>query len=335
MKPFRMTCLALCLLLSSTSLLAKDHRETLDGIAAVVNDSAVTESEVNLAESTARSQLEGSNTPVPPRDELRRKVLQQVIDRKLQLQAAEQAGIKISETQVDQTIDTIAKQNGVTADVLYEKVASQHLSRSEYRKEIRDELALQQIQQQQVASKVMMKPDEVKNFMRSKAWQKAATSGEPTNIPEYHVEDLVVLLPETASADDVAKAKTAATALLTKAKQGTSFTSLALPDDKTLENNDLGWHTLNDLPSAFTNAIATAKKGSVMDPIQTGNGFHILRLVETRQQKNAAPSAGGPAPTEQEAQEMVYQRKFAEVLKKWVAKLHSQAVINLHPDSIA
>jgi len=331
-KPFRFTLIACCVLLCSQTVFAKNHPQSLDGIAATVNDSAIIQSEVNEAAKALKAQFNGSNTPLPPADILQKKVLEQVIDRKLQLQAAEQAGIEISDTQIDQTIANIAKENGVTTDVLYEKVASQDLTRTAYRKEIREELTLQQIQQQQVGSKINMRPEEVKNFMHSKEWQTAIAN--TTTIQEYHVEDLVVLVPDSASTADIAVAKNRAHDLLAKAKEGASYNSLINPAEKTLENNDLGWRKLNELPSAFANQIATAKKGSMIGPIQAGNGFHIIRLVETRQDKNAAANAM-PTPGEKEAQQMVYQRKFADALKKWVAKLRSQAVINTHPDSIA
>lgn len=218
-KLFRFILMTFFALLFAQTVVAKNQPQSLDGIVAVVNDSAVTQSEINEATKAITAQFNGSNTPLPSADVLQKKVLEQVIDRKLQLQAAEQAGIKISETQIDQTIANIAKENGVTTDVLYEKVASQDLTRAEYRKEIREELTLQQIQQQQVGSKINMTPEEVKNFMHSAEWR-------------------------------------AATANLS-------------------------------------------------------------------------------APSEKDAQQMVYQRKFAATLKKWIAQLRSQAVINMHPNSPA
>lgn len=331
MMSFRFTLIACLSLLLSPTVFAKNNPQMLDGIAAIVNDSAITQSEVNRAENTIKAEMMSTNTPIPPANVLQKKVLDQVIDRKLQLQAAEQAGIKISDKQVDDTINTIAKQNGVTADVLYTKVAMQNLSRAEYRKEIREELTLQQVQQQQVGSKVIMNPDEVKSFMRSKAWQTALNTEAP--IKEYHVEDLVVLLPDAATPENIANAKIQADMLLTQAKQGVNYNNLIKPNDKTMETNDLGWRKLNDIPSAFAEQIAAAKKGSVVGPIQTGNGFHLVRLVDVRDEKSVAKNAM-PAPTEKEAEQMLYQRKFAEVLKKWIARLHSQAVINMHPESM-
>lgn len=333
-KPFRFTLIALCTFMLCPTVFAKNSEQSLDRIAAIVNDTAVTQSEVDSAATAIKAQLRGSNLPLPAEKILQKQTLEQVIDRKLQLQAAEQAGIKITDKQVDETINNIAKENGVTADVLYSKVETQNLSRSDYRKEIREELTLQQVQQQQVGSRVKMTPEEVKNFMHSKEWQRATASTATPAAKEYHVEDLVILLPDSANAEAITNAKNQAQALFVQAKQGASYSSLIKPNDKTVENNDLGWRKLDDIPSAFMNQIANAQKGNVMEPIQTGNGFHILRLVDARQEKNPA-TVTTPAPTEKEAQEMVYQRKFAEALKKWVAKLHSQAVINLHPDSMA
>ncbi len=332
-KTCRFTMIAtLCTLLLSPVAFAKSNRQSLDGIAAIVNDTAVTQSEVDTAANSIKAQMRASNTAIPAADVLQKKVLEQVIDRKLQLQAASQAGIKVSDMQVDQTINNIAKENNVSADVLYNQVATQGLSRTEYRNEIRDELTLQQIQQQQVASKVMMNPEDVKEFMHSREWA-AATTSAPAAAKEYHVEDLVVLMPENADAKTIAAAKAQAKTLFNTAKQNANHDVTVNPTDAAVEKNDLGWRKMEELPSAFANQVAAAKKGALMEPVQTGNGFHIIHLLDIRQEKVVAENTA-PAPTEKDAQQMVYQRKFAEALKKWVAKLRSQAVINTHPDQL-
>lgn len=330
-KSLQFIIITLSTFLLSTALFAKKSEQSLDRIAAVVNDSAITQSEIDSATNTIKAQMQSANTPIPKASVLEKKVIDQVIDRKLELQAAEQAGVKISDAEVDQTINNIAKENGLTTDVLYEKVATQHLTREDYRKEIREELTIQHIQQQLVGSKVIMKPEEVKQFMRSKEWQTASTT---PRVMEYHMEDLLVLIPDAATPDDVTKAKAAAEALFIRAKQGKHYDTLINPAEKSVENNDLGWRKINEIPSAFVSSITHAKKGSVIAPIQTANGFHIIRLIDTRQEKSASTSAT-PIPTEKEAEQLVYQRKFGEVLKKWLAKLRSQAVIQLHPDSLA
>ena len=331
--PFRCTLIALCTLFFSQIASAKSNQQSIDGIIAIVNDIAITQSEINTALNAIKAQLSSTNAPLPSTAELKKKVLNQVIDRKLELQAAEQAGIKVTDQQLDDAIDHIAKENHVSTAQLYQKVTAENLTRTEYRKEIHDDLMLQQIQQQQVGSKIIMAPEDVKNFMRSQEWQAAAGLTTP-GVKEYHLQDVIVLLTDGASEQHIAEAKIKADALVAKAKQGTDFKNLAAANDKTVENSDLGWRQLNEIPSAFAGKIAQIKKGSILGPIQTGNGFHIIRLTDSRIQKSAAPASAQPALTEKDAQQMVYQRKFADALKKWIAKLRSQAVINLHPDAV-
>jgi peptidyl-prolyl cis-trans isomerase SurA len=328
-KQIQYGLMILCVIFLCDPTMAKSKAQSLDGIVAVVNDVIITQSELDQASAAIKSQMMSANVPVPAIDALHKQVLEQMINRKLQLQAAEQAGIHVNDGQVDKAISSIASNNRVSTNELYEKVTSQGMSKENYRKEIREEIALQQIEQQEIGSKISMTPEEVKTFMHSKAWQAAM----PTASKEYYLEDIIVLLPETANATDIATAKQQANALLAKAKQGTSFKDIgtAEANNKSVEETDLGWRKLSEIPSAFANPIVYMKKGDVLAPIQTANGFHIIRLADVREEK--ASENNSAAPTEQEAKQMVYQKKMEAAVKKWVARLRTQAVINMHPDA--
>jgi peptidyl-prolyl cis-trans isomerase SurA len=321
----------LCIFIScGEASAANSNQQPLDRIVAIVNDAVVTQTELQKAKLAMRVQMQGANLPVPSDDQLTKQVLDQVINRKLQLQAADQAGVKVKEDQVDKAINSIASGNGVSVTELYEKVTAQGLSKSEYRKEIRDEITLQQIEQQQVGSKIVMSPEDVKQFLHARAWQTHAGPAPK----EYRIEDLVVLLPENASADALVKAKKTAYALASKARQGTSHQELAKAEaqNQSVEENDLGWRTLAEIPTAFVGAVGVAKKGAVLEPIQAANGFHIIRLTNTRTLSNKH-NPSDAMPTAKQAQQMVYQRKMEVAIKKWVAKLRTQAFINTHPEN--
>jgi peptidyl-prolyl cis-trans isomerase SurA len=313
------------------TVFAKSHGQSLDSIIAIVNDTVITQSDLDKTIAGIKNQLMASNAPVPAPDVLRKQVLEQIINRKLQLQAAEQAGVRIKDEQMDKAISNIAAGNKMSVADLYQRVVAQGMSKEDYRKEIREEMTLQQIAQQEAGAKISITPEEVKSFLRAKSWQK------DSNVPavkEYHVEDLIVLLPETASADQIAAAKKQADDLVTKAHQGMSYSAIASAEatNKTVEESDLGWRKLSEIPSAFAAKIDTMKKGSVIGPIQTANGFHIIHLVDQRQATSTAANNVG-TPTESEAQQMLYQQKMDAAVKKWVARLRNQAVINMHPDA--
>ncbi len=316
------------MLLWSQTVSAKSNAQSLDRIVAIVNDAVITQSESDKAILGLKNQMLAANVPIPAADVLRKQVLDQMVSRKLQLQAADQAGIRVKDDQLDKTIGNIAAGNKMSVAELYQRITAQGLAKEDYRKEIREELILQQIEQQAAGAKISVTPEEVKSFLRGKSWQK---NTDAPAIKEYRIEDLIVLLPDAVTPDVVTAAKKQADELLTKIRQGTSYSAIATAyaNDKSIEQSDLGWRKLAEIPSAFAAKIAEMKKNDILDPIQTANGFHIIHLVDAR---NTTGTNNIAAPTESEAQQMIFQRKMEDSIKKWVAKLRSQAVINMQPE---
>jgi peptidyl-prolyl cis-trans isomerase SurA len=328
MKSFyRSVFVMMCgLLLATTSIAANE--QSLDGIVATVNDGVITQSELDHAMNLVKKQMSASNEAPPAPSVLRKKVLEQIVNRKLQLQVAEQAGIKASDAQVNQAIERIATGNKITVAALYQTVAQQGLTVEAYRKEIREEITLQQLQQAEVGSKVNVTPDEVKQFMHSKAWQTNANTG--TAESEYRIDDILLTLPDNASATEKQTVKNHATDILNKLRQGMTLKAAANGNASSLQDNDLGWRKLSEIPSAFTDTVSSMKSHEFAGPVETSNGFHIIRLVAVRSVGNNTSNVA--APDEKEAGNIVYQRKLDAALEKWLAKLRSEAVINLNPE---
>ena len=114
--------------------------------------------------------MKGNDVPIPEDTILRKQVLDQLVNRKVQLQYAEQSGINVTDEDVNKAIESIAQRNNMPVNALYQKVRQQGLNRDAYHKDIHEELLLQHVQQQNVASKIKITPQEVDNFMRSPAW---------------------------------------------------------------------------------------------------------------------------------------------------------------------
>lgn len=302
---------------------AKTSEQSLDRIIVTVNDLPIMQSELDQATANAKKQMSSTNTPFPSAQTLRKQVLDQLINRKLQLQLAEQAGINVSDADVDRTVARIAKENQVSSAELYQKISSEGLSRSDYRKEMHDEMILQQIQQQEIGSKISITPDDVRNFTNSKIWQTSSAA------KEYHLEDILIALPETPAPQDIATAKKRADALVANLQHGMSFKSAAAAesgDNKAFDGGDLGWRKLPEIPSAFVSHIMQAKQNDIIGPVQAPNGFHVIHVAGIRGEKSAAPS-------KQQIQQLLYQRKFEEALQRWATKLRGEALINMHPEN--
>jgi len=133
-------------------------------------------------------------------------------------------------------------------------------------------MTVQKLQQQEVATRITITPDEINHFMKSRLWQNNTNK-------EYHLEDILVPLADAPSSDDIDTARKHAQSVIAKINQGQSFTEAAKNESG---GGDLGWRKLPEIPSAFTQHVTTMKVDEVAGPIQTSNGFHILRLVAER-----------------------------------------------------
>lgn len=299
--------------------------QALDRIIVIVNDAVITQSDLDDAIDTMKRQLHNSNTPIPPPDALHKQVLDQLINRKLQLQLAEQAGIKVTDAEVTKTISTIAKNNKMTLPELYQRIASDGLSKAAYRKEIQEEIAIGRVQQQDIGARIMISPQEVDDFMKSAAWRSY-------NTKEYHLEDILVGLPDTPSSQQVVAAKQRAEQIVEKIHHGTSFKAVAAAESsgsEPLQGGDLGWRKLPEIPTAFADKLTRMKANEILGPIQTANGFHIVYIAGIR----TAGMQGNAEAQRKQVQELLFQRKFEEALQSWLNKLRSEAFINMHPDN--
>lgn len=313
----------LCLLLAintfSSVSYAKPQEQSLDQMVAVVNEDLITRSELNRAIDIAKIQMEQTGVSIPPTKALEKQVLDSLINKKVLLQAAQQAGITISNTELDEAIKQIADQNNISSDDLYKGVEQDGYTTASYRREIREQIMIQKIKQSQIVGKVSVSPEEVTAFMKSSSFKQNAVN-------EYRLQDILIPISDSPSSAELAAAKTRADIIMQKLKSGADFSSIAKAESSgtnALQGGDLGWLKLPEIPSAFTDHVAGMKKHDLAGPIQTGNGFHILMLTDLRKLDEDNQTLKDRKTVER----MLLQQKFEQALQSFVSRLRSQAFI--------
>jgi len=307
-------CLLSCML--PISGFAKGQQNNFDQIVAVVNDEVVTRSELNSAMSSAKMQIAQEHVSAPSDKLLQKQVLDQIINKKLQLQIAKQAGIHINDEELNASISQVAEQNKISVADLYTRLQQDGMSKNSYQSEMREQMMIQRLQQQEVVSRINIAPEEIDSFMRSNAWKNNSSK-------EYHVEDLLVPVSDAPTTNELIVAKNRAAELAAKIKHGTEFSKVAQASTG-LQGGDLGWRKLPEIPSAFADPLARMKANDIAGPIQTGNGFHIIHLAEVRSTQASAENA--PA-TRKQVEQLLLQRKFEEAMQNWVSRLRGQSFI--------
>src|SRR5262245_49941945 len=96
--------------------------EPLDRVVAIVNNSVITQSQLNVAINDVKIGLQMVGAPIPNAEELKKQALDQLILKNLQLDIAARNKMTVSDKQVDEAINKIAGQNHLTLDQLKEAV---------------------------------------------------------------------------------------------------------------------------------------------------------------------------------------------------------------------
>jgi len=309
----------LCLLaLLGYPLLAQAAKlPVLDRMVASVNNEAITESE--LAQQTqflVLSLQQGETTP-PPMNELRQKVLDKMILEKLQLQLAKAQG---NDATVDQAIANIAERDHLTVDQLKAALAQQGFSYTQFRQARKTEITLSKIQMREIGQSISISDKDIEQFLQSPA-------GIEQSDVEYHLGHILIPLPETPSQEQIQAAKTQATDVLKALKSGADFAKTAIAQSagqQALSGGDLGWRKMASVPSLFVKIVPRLSISEVYGPIQDTSGFHLIKLFN----KRTAEDAEG-ASLRQKAMELLYHRKFEELLVPWLRTLRANAEVEI------
>ena len=259
--------------------MATAKTQTLDSIAAIVNQHVITTHQLTQQMAIARSGLLNAHLPVPSKTVLRQQVLQHMIDTELQLQMADTLGLSVSKEDVTHAIDQIAKQNHLSTDALLQKLNAQGIDKTHYRQQIHKQLQLRQVQRQAIGHELTISPADIKAALNT------LHQGEQ-HLTQYHLQRIFIRLPDTPSPKDVQQAEKEVAQLQRELKQGANFAKLAIAHsdgDKAMQGGDWGWQSTGAIPTVFVKSIKGLKPGQDAKPIRTGNGFHLIRLLGTRQ----------------------------------------------------
>ena len=121
--------------------------QPLDRIAAVVDEDVILQSELQRAIANIKAQYAGRENQLPPEDVLSRQVLERLVLVKLQVARAQGSGIRVSDQELNQAMNSIAQQNGSNLDALRQRLAHDGIDFNDFRASVRDEITVQRLRQ--------------------------------------------------------------------------------------------------------------------------------------------------------------------------------------------
>ena len=271
-----MRALAFAALTACASLAATAQPVSIDRIVAVVNDGVILQSELDRAISVSTGQLRERGIAMPPQAVLRTQVLDRLINNRVQTQKAAEAGIKIDDRELNEVLGNIAQQNKMTLSQFAEAVRKDGMDFLAVREQIRDEVLISRVRQQEVDGRVAVTPQDVELFL---------ANSKALDDTEYRLSAILVAVPEGATPEQRQAARAKAENIRGRLVAGGDFAQIAAAESdgqQALQGGDLDWRKGSNLPTIFANVAPKLEVGGLSEVLDSPAGYHLIKLVQKR-----------------------------------------------------
>ena len=262
-----------------------------DFIVAVVNTEPVTNNEVRARIARAQRQLAERGGPQPPADVLRKEMLERLIAERAQLQYARETGLKVDDGALAQAELSIARQNQLaTVEQLYQRIQQEGIAVQDFRDDVRNQVLLARLREREIEPKLKVTDTDIDAFIREQTGVRAGGM-------DLNMAMILVATPERANAAELARLQARADEVARRAKGGEDFAKLAAEfsdaNNRGRDGGVLGLLPADKYPELFQRSVQRARVGEVVGPVRSGAGFHVLKLLE-RKQNNDLPDVKIP-----------------------------------------
>ena len=238
----------------------------LDRIAVIVDDGVIMESQIKSQTAEILEQYKNQNINPPSKEILREEIIEKLVLDELQLQMATRVGIRISDAELNQTFIRIASGNNMELEEFIDYLRSQGTSYENLRDNIRRQMLIQRVQQGRVSSEVSITDKEFEGFLQTD-------------------DSIKSLEPEIQLGQILVKTKEEANEILVKLDSGEDFQQLAINFSKSSSARNgglLDWKRPSEMAELFANAVDGKDKNWISKPLESGAGFHIIKLIDKR-----------------------------------------------------
>lgn len=251
---------------------------SVDSIVAVVDEDVILRSELDRAVSNVEAQYAANPGQLPPRPVLERQVLDRLVLSRLQLGRARDSGVRVSDGELAQAIESVASRNRMTGEQLRQRLAADGMSYEEFRTSLREEMLIERLRQRFVQGRVQVSESEIDQLLAVRE----------IGGPEVRLANIVVGLPDGATPDQVATAANKARdikSVIEKGELDFSAAAIRFSDaPNALEGGEIGWRALDAIPPALVGLIQQLQPGQITEPVRTPGGYQLIQLIETRAQ---------------------------------------------------
>lgn len=251
-------------------------RSASDYIVAIVNSEPITNQQVRLEMQRIAQQLAQQQQAMPTPALLAEQALERMIIERTQIQYAREVDIKIDDLAIDEAEQAVARQNQVDLNELHRRMSADGISPKQFRTSLREQILLSRVREREVGQRVRVSELDIDQYLMEQ--QRKATGA----LAEVNIAQILLALPEGASAEQVATVQAQANQIMARVRAGEDFSALARTMSKAQDADTggvLGMRPIARYPQLFIDAVRTLEPGA-MTTVRSGAGLHVLRLID-------------------------------------------------------
>ena len=314
-----MTRFALFALAFAVALAADARADEMlaDGIAAQVGDDIVLVSEVMQRVGPIEARMRDADAPAVEIAKLRAAGLEKLIEARLIEQTVRRAELYASDEEIDQTIEAIARDNGITRERLEQSVEAQGLTFEQYRAQIKDEIERRKVIGAMVASKVHVEEQEVRALYDERF------SDQPAGGVTVHLRQILVTFGSVLSKDENAACEPVRQAE-ERIRGGEAFEKVAaeISEVAPAQGGDIGWLHVDSLASWMSEVVGRLQDGETSGVIELPFGCSLLKLVERREYQPVSYDEA-----KERLRMEIYEQHVDREFRKWLEEMREQTFI--------
>ena len=297
--------------------------QMVDRVAAVVNQEVITQSDLDQLYEPLKAQLREAyqgEELASKLDEMRKKLLNQLIEDKLVLQEARRLGVEVEDNEVEERFQEFKKQ--FSEKDFSEMLKQQGIQLKAMKDRIRDQIMIQKLHYVEIRRKVVVSPLEIKKFYEDHP---------ELFVDREKVKVWMITIPKSEESvrkgtmDEGAKKKTET--LLKEIKKGKDFSELAAKESRdphAKEGGLVGYVSRGDMIGNIDEVLFRLADSQMSDVIETERGYHIFKVGDHQKGKSLALEE-----SRDKIHDMLFRQKANARFEAWMEELKKTAFISI------
>ncbi len=247
-----------------------------------------------------------------------REVLEQFITDKLMEAEVREAGIKVTDDDVERYIERVKANNRLSDEDFKASLAREGMTLVAYKISVKSEMEKAEILDRQVKRKVNITDDDVERYYKVNSKKYRANE-------RARIRHILLSLSEKAPAEQVQKVSARANELYKRVSAGEDFAALAREYSEgagRADGGDIGWMNKGTLLAELEEvAFEKLSPGKVSEPFRTSLGIHIVKL-EAREAGSVLPLSTVGPKIKDELLAKAMEERFAKWVKSDLRRKH-------------